>query len=133
MTRFEQLSAEVKLNKMSARDELKKQVQEELDKQEIDYADAITIFNESGLFEINRSIPNHAPWIVEYFNDNGAPGWFHSYETVSFVTIVEWINGDEGELREAYDAIGSNKSYDPIKDIYEYIIKSNKIGYILDW
>lgn len=123
---------EVVSNKTSAREALKQRVQEEIDKNRINYADAISIFEASGLFDISGCIIHKGPWVIEYYDDYYS-GFMERYKIVYFTDIIDWIYDDEGELQEAYDATGSNEPYDPIKNLYEFAKESNLIGYNFDW
>lgn len=123
---------EVVSNRTSAREALKQRVQEEIDKNRINYADAISIFEASGLFDIGGCIISKGPWVIEYYDDY-CSDWIDKYQTIHFTDIIDWIYEDEGELQEAYDAAGLNEPYDPIKDLYEFAKESNLIGYNFDW
>lgn len=123
---------EVVSNRISAREALKQRVQEEIDKNRINYADAISIFEASGLFDIDDCIIYKGPWVIEYYDDY-CSDLIEKYQTIHFTDIIDWIYNDEGELQEAYDAAGLNEPYNPIKDLYEFAKESNLIGYNFDW
>ena len=106
------------------REELKEVVQECVDNGELDYADAIEIFKGSRLFNIS-------PYIIE----EGVLSWYNNgieekYRTIYFTEVVDWITDSEGEVTEECDAAGEE---DPYKQLYDYAVKHNIIGYEFDW
>lgn len=104
-------------NKKS-RKNLKKVVQKWIDNKEISYSDAIRIFEASGYFDIGSYIINKG--IFNSFNEYISE---HIYRmtTIYFSEIIDWLRTEE------------NISEDYYKEIYDYTIKNNVVGYIYDW
>ena len=104
-------------NKKS-RENLKKVVQKWIDNKEISYSDAIRIFEASGYFDIESYIINKG--IFNSFNEYISE-YIYRMTTIYFSEIIDWLRTEE------------NISEDYYKEIYDYTIKNNIVGYIYDW
>ena len=104
-------------NKKS-RENLKKVVQKWIDNKEISYSDAIRIFEASGYFDIESYIINKG--IFNSFNEYISE-YIYRMTTIYFSEIIDWLRTEE------------NISEDYYKEIYDYTIKNNVVGYIYDW
>lgn len=104
-------------NKKS-RENIKKVVQKWIDNKEISYSDAIRIFEASGYFDIESYIINEG--IFDSFNEYISE-YIHRMTTIYFSEVIDWLHDKEDIYEDAY------------KEIYDYAIKNNVVGYIYDW
>ena len=111
------------------REDLKKDVQQLIDKKEINYEQAISIFVYSELFKIEDFIMEDGIFgMYTDYND-----YFYRRETIDFEQISDWINDDyEGCITEICEEKGVTKE-DLQKEIYDTIISDNIVGFIYDW
>ena len=127
MTKAEEIIERLNKSNAYAREGLKIRVQEGIDNSEIDYAEAIEIFKASRYFDIRDYVISEST-VFDMF-DNDVSEYMNRGRTVYFTEIIEWIDESEGEVVEACDAAG----VDPYKEIYDYAVKHNVIGYNYDW
>ena len=127
-----ELIAEMSRIRIEKREEFKEAIQDLVDKEELDYAEAIQVMKESRLFEVSPYILGYADGdrpidilLNEY--DKDIEG---KYQTIWFTDITDWIDWSEGEVQEALDAAGIE---DPYKLLYDYVMETNYIGYKFDW
>ena len=114
------------------REDLKKEVQQLIDKKEINYEQAIEIFENSKLFEIETFIIDDGIFGVysDYISERL---WVDRHETIYFSGISDWINDDyKGCVTEIYKDEDITKE-DLQKEIYDTIINDNIVGFIYDW
>ena len=104
-------------NKKS-RENIKKVVQKWIDNKEISYSDAIRIFEASGYFDIESYIINEG--IFDSFNEYISE-YSHRMTTIYFSEVINWLHDKEDISEDSY------------KEIYDYAIKNNVVGYIYDW
>ena len=104
-------------NKKS-RENIKKVVQKWIDNKEISYSDAIRIFEASGYFDIESYIINEG--IFDSFNEYISE-YIHRMTTIYFSEVIDWLRDKEDISEDTY------------KEIYDYAIKNNVVGYIYDW
>lgn len=104
-------------NKKS-RENIKKVVQKWIDNKEISYSDAIRIFEASGYFDIESYIINEG--IFNSFNEYISE-YIHRMTTIYFSEVIDWLRDKEDISEDTY------------KEIYDYAIKNNVVGYIYDW
>ena len=104
-------------NKKS-RENIKKGVQKWIDNKEISYSDAIRIFEASGYFDIESYIINEG--IFDSFNECISE-YIHRMTTIYFSEVIDWLRDKEDISEDTY------------KEIYDYAIKNNVVGYIYDW
>lgn len=127
MTKTEKMI--VKFNKQyeELRENLKEEVQNLIDNGEITYTEAIQIFEASRYFTVQSYIIGKGIFDAydDYISDWGERG-----RTIYFSTIINWLDENAGELTEAEDAAGNE---DPYKQIYDYAVKHNVVGYEYDW
>ena len=124
-----ELIAEMSRTRIEKREEFKEAIQDLVDKEELDYAEAIQVMKESRLFEVSPYIlTSNGPIdiLFEEYNEHCED----KYVTVYFTDIVDWIDWSEGEIQEALDAAGIE---DPYKLLYDYVMETNYIGYVFDW
>ena len=114
------------------REDLKKDVQQLIDKKEINYEQAITILEDSELFKIEDFIIGDG--IFDVYTDYASDRlWFNRHETIYFSQISDWINDDyEGCVTEICEEKGVTKE-DLQKEIYDTIVNDNIVGFIYDW
>lgn len=113
------------------REDLKKEVQQLIDKKEINYEQAISIFESSKLFEIKSFIIRDG--IFDAYTDYISGSWVNRCETIYFSQISDWINEDyDGNVTEICENKGVTKE-DLQKEIYDTIINDNIVGFIYDW
>lgn len=113
------------------REDLKKEVQQLIDEKKINYEQAIRIFEDSKLFEIEGFIMTNG--IFDVYTDYISGSWVNRCETIYFSQISDWINDDdEGCITEICKEKGVTKE-DLQKEIYDTIISDNIIGFIYDW
>ena len=127
MTKSEEIIERLNKSNAYARESLKICVQKGIDNEEITYAEAIDIFEASHYFDIKSFIIGEGIFDAydEYIAD-----WVEKGRTIYFSTIISWLDENEGELTEAEDAAGNE---DPYKQIYDYAVKHNVVGYEYDW
>ena len=104
-------------NKKS-RENLKKVVQKWIDNKEISYSDAIKIFEASSYFDIESYIIRED--IFEPFNEYISE-YIHRMTTIYFSEVIDWLHTKEDISEDVY------------KEIYNYAIKNNVVGYLYDW
>ena len=100
------------------RKNIKKVVQKWIDNKEISYSDAIKIFEASGYFDIESYIINEG--IFDSFNEYISE-YIHRMTTIYFSEVIDWLHDKEDISEDSY------------KEIYDYAIKNNVVGYIYDW
>ena len=125
MTKSEKMIAKFNRQYEKLRENLKEEVQNLIDNEEITYAEAIDIFEASRYFNIRSFVINEG--IFDAYDDYIAD-WGERGRTIYFSTIISWLDDNEGELTEA--AAGNE---DPYKQIYDYAVKHNVVGYEYDW
>lgn len=116
-----------KKERTELREDLKKKVQEWIDNEELDYYGALQIFEASHYFDIRDYVISDGT-VFDMF-DEDVSEYMDRGRTVYFTEIIEWIDGSEGEVVEACDAAG----VDPYKEIYDYAVEHDVIGYNYDW
>lgn len=114
------------------REDLKKDVQKLIDEKEINYEQAIEIFEHSDLFGIEDFIICEG--IFDVYTDYASDRlWFNRHEIIHFSHISDWINDDyKGYITEICEEKGVTKE-DLQKEIYDTIISDNIVGFIYDW
>lgn len=113
------------------REDLKKEVQQLIDKKEINYEQAISIFEDSKLFEIEGFIMTNG--IFDVYTDCISGSWVNRYETIYFSQISDWINDDSDDYLEKVYKDKNITKEDLQKEIYDTIINDNIVGFIYDW
>lgn len=108
------------------REQLKKLVQEKIDKRELNYAEAIIIFEDSKIFEIKGYIIDSP--LLEYFYDSGY--CCDRYRTIYFSTVCKWIEDEKEELLKTLNYSNDDELY---KELYDIVISTNYIGFEYDW
>ena len=132
MTKAEQLISNILKKREADREEFKKEIQALVNEEEISYADAIKLMEESRLFEIHPFIlGNHTDSQIDILFDEYDEDFEDRYATIHFTDISDWIEWSEGEVEEALDAAGVTE--DPFKLLYDYAMETNYIGYKFDW
>ena len=112
--------------------DLKKEVQQLIDEKKINYEQAIEIFENSKLFEIETFIIDDGIFGVysDYISERL---WVDRHETIYFSHISDWINDDyKGCVTEIYKDEDITKE-DLQKEIYDTIVNDNIVGFIYDW
>jgi hypothetical protein len=131
MTKTEEIVKAFREDRERKREECKKTVQEMLDNKEISYCEALTIFEESRLFEISPftlgKYDSPIDILLDYYNEHLE----YEYQIVTFTDISDWIEWQEGEVEEALDAAGITDNLNKI--LYDYTVATNYIGYTFDW
>lgn len=113
------------------REKLKKEVQQLIDKKEINYEEAISIFEYSELFGIEDYIMKNG--IFGEYTDYIEGGYTDRYEIIYFGQISDWINDDyDGDVIEICENKGVTKE-DLQKEIYDTIVSDNIVGFKYDW
>lgn len=118
------------------REDLKKDVQQLIDKKEINYEQAIRIFEDSKLFEIEGFIMTNG--IFDVYTDYISGSWVNRCETIYFSQISDWINegyvdeDDDEDFLKAYKDKNITKE-DLQKEIYDTIVNDNIVGFKYDW
>jgi hypothetical protein len=118
------------------REDLKKDVQQLIDEKKINYEQAIRIFEDSKLFEIEGFIMTNG--IFDVYTDYISGSWINRCETIYFSQISDWINegyvdeDDDEDFLKAYKDKNITKE-DLQKEIYDTIISDNIVGFIYDW
>lgn len=117
------------------REDLKKDVQQLINEKKINYEQAISIFEDSKLFEIEGSIMTNG--IFDVYTDYISGSWVNRYETIYFSQITDWINEDyidedDEDFLKAYKDKNVSRE-DLQKEIYDTIINDNIVGFIYDW
>lgn len=115
------------------REDLKKDVQQLIDKKEINYEQAISIFEYSELFGIEDYIMKDGIF-GEYTDFVSDRLWVNRHEIIYFGQISDWINDDyeDDVITEICEEKGVTKE-DLQKEIYDTIINDNIVGFIFDW
>ena len=115
------------------REDLKKEVQQLIDKKEINYEQAISIFEYSELFGIESYIIEDGIF-GEYTDFVSDRLWVNRHEIIYFGQISDWINDDyeDDVITEICEEKGVTKE-DLQKEIYDTIISDNIVGFIYDW
>ena len=104
--------------KIKSRENIKKVVQKWIDNKEISYSDAIKIFEVSGYFDIESYIIDEG--IFDSFNEYISE-YIHKMTTIYFSEIIDWLHTKEDISEDVY------------KEIYNYAIRNNVVGYIYNW
>lgn len=113
------------------REDLKKDIQQLIDEKKINYEQAIRIFEDSKLFEIESFIMTNG--IFDVYTDYISGSWVNRCETIYFGQISDWINEDyDGNVTETCENKGVTKE-DLQKEIYDTIVNDNIVGFIYDW
>lgn len=114
------------------REDLKKDVQQLIDKKEINYEQAISIFVYSELFKIKDFIICEG--IFDIYTDYASGRlWFNRHETIDFGQISDWIDDDyKGCVTKICEEKNITKE-DLQKEIYDTIIDDNIVGFKYDW
>ena len=117
------------------REDLKKDIQQLIDEKKINYEQAIRIFEDSKLFEIEGFIMTNG--IFDVYTDYISGSWVNRCETIYFSQISDWINEgyvdeDEEDFLKAYKDKNITKE-DLQKEIYDTIVNDNIVGFIYDW
>lgn len=113
------------------REDLKKEVQQLIDEKKINYEQAIRIFEDSKLFEIEGFIMTNG--IFDVYTDYISGSWVNRCETIYFSQISDWINEDyEGCVTKICEEKGVTKE-DLQKEIYDTIVNDNIVGFKYDW
>ena len=118
------------------REDLKKEVQQLIDEKKINYEQAIRIFEDSKLFEIEGFIMTNG--IFDVYTDYISGSWVNRCETSYFSQISDWINkgyvdeDDDEDFLKAYKDKNITKE-DLQKEIYDTIVNDNIVGFIYDW
>lgn len=115
------------------REDLKKDVQKLIDEKEINYEQAISIFEYSKLFGIEDYIIEDGIF-GEYTDFVSDRLWVNRHEIIYFGQISNWINDDYDDdvITEICENKGVTKE-DLQKEIYDTIINDNIVGFIFDW
>lgn len=115
------------------REDLKKDVQKLIDEKEINYEQAISIFEYSELFGIEDYIMEDEIF-GEYTDFVSDRLWVNRHEIIYFGQISDWINDDYDAdvITEICENKGVTKE-DLQKEIYDTIINDNIVGFIYDW
>lgn len=113
------------------REDLKKEVQQLIDEKKINYEQAIRIFEDSKLFEIEGFIMTNG--IFDVYTDCISGSWVNRYETIYFSQISDWINDDSDDYLEKVYKDKNITKEDLQKEIYDTIISDNIVGFIYDW
>lgn len=113
------------------REDLKKEVQQLIDEKKINYEQAIRIFEDSKLFEIEGFIMTNG--IFDIYTDCISGSWVNRYETIYFSQISDWINDDSDDYLEKVYKDKNITKEDLQKEIYDTIISDNIVGFIYDW
>ena len=115
------------------REDLKKDVQKLIDEKEINYEQAISIFEYSELFGIESYIIEDGIF-GEYTDFVSDRLWVNRHEIIYFGQISDWINDDyeDNVITEICEEKGVTKE-DLQKEIYDTIISDNIVGFIYDW
>lgn len=117
------------------REDLKKDVQQLIDEKKINYEQAIRIFEDSKLFEIEGFIMTNG--IFDVYTDYISGSWVNRCETIYFSQISDWINEgyadeDDEDFLKTYKDKNITKE-DLQKEIYDMIVNDNIVGFIYDW
>ena len=104
--------------KIKSRENIKKIVQKWIDNKEISYSNAIKIFEASSYFDIESYIIDEG--IFDSFNEYISE-YIHRMTTIYFSEVIDWLRNKEDISEDTY------------KEIYDYAIKNNVVGYIYDW
>ena len=115
------------------RKDLKKDVQKLIDEKEINYEQAISIFEYSELFGIKDYIMEDGIF-GEYTDFVSDRLWVNRHEIIYFGQISDWINDDYDDdvITEICENKGVTKE-DLQKEIYDTIVSDNIVGFIYDW
>lgn len=116
------------------RENLKKEVQELIVEKKINYEQAIRIFEDSKLFEIENFIMCEG--IFDVYTDYVSDFMYvNRGETIYFSRISDWINDNEEEgnyVKKAYKDKDVSRE-DLQKEIYDTIVEDNIVGFRYDW
>ena len=126
MIDYKQIIEELNEKRIQLREDLKNKVQKWIDAGELDYYNAIHIFEASKYFETSCFILNDGilEQYNEYISDYGA-----RYSTIRFSDVLEWIIDNE-EIQEAYNSAGGG---DIFEELYKYAIDNDTVSYVYDW
>lgn len=104
--------------KIKSRENIKKIVQKWIDNKEISYSNAIKIFEASSYFDIESYIIDEG--IFDSFNEYISE-YIHRMTTIYFSEIIDWLHTKKDISKDIY------------KEIYDYAIRNNVVGYIYNW
>ena len=104
--------------KIKSRENIKKIVQKWIDNKEISYSNAIKIFEASSYFDIESYIIDEG--IFDSFNEYISE-YIHRMTTIYFSEIIDWLHTKKDISKDVY------------KEIYDYAIRNNVVGYIYNW
>lgn len=127
MINHKQVIKELKDKRTQLREDLKEKVQKWIDAGELDYYNAIRIFEASKYFETSCYILNDG--ILEQYNENIA-GYGERYRTIYFSDVLEWVADNEEGIQEAYNSAGGG---DIFEELYKYAVDNDTVSYIYDW
>lgn len=127
MIDYKQIIEELNDKRIQLREDLKEKVQKWIDSGELDYYDAICIFEASKYFETSSYILNDG--ILEQYNED-ISDYGVRYRTIYFSDVLEWITDNEEGIQEAYNSAGGG---DPFEELYKYAIDNDTVSYIYDW
>lgn len=127
MINHKQVIKELNDKRIQLRKDLKEKVQKWIDSGELDYYNAIRIFEASKYFEISSYILDDG--ILEQYNEDIA-GYGERYRTIRFSDVLEWITDNEEDIQEAYNSAGGG---DPFEELYKYAVDNDTVSYIYDW
>ena len=126
MINYKQVIEELNNKQAQLRKDLKEKVQKWIDAGELDYYDAIRIFEASKYFETDCFIIDDG--ILKYYNEHIAD-YGERYRTIHFSDVLEWITDNE-EIQEAYNSADGG---DPFEELYKYVVDNDIISYVYDW
>lgn len=126
MINHRQVIKELNDKRIQLRKDLKEKVQKWVDAGELDYYNAILIFETSKYFETDCFLIDDG--ILEQYNEYIAD-YGERYSTIYFSDVLEWITNNE-EIQEAYNSAGGG---DPFEELYKYAIDNDIISYVYDW
>lgn len=127
MINYKQIIEELNDKRIQLRKDLKEKVQKWIDSGELDYYDAIRIFESSKYFETSSYILDDG--ILEQYNED-ISDYGVRYRTIYFSDVLEWITDNEEGIQEAYNSTGGG---DPFEELYKYAVDNDTVSYIYDW
>lgn len=127
MIDYKQIIEELNNKRIQLREDLKEKVQKWIDSGELDYYDAIRIFESSKYFETSSYILNDG--ILEQYNEDIA-GYGERYRTIYFSDVLEWVADNEEGIQESYNSTGGG---DIFEELYKYAVDNDTVSYIYDW
>ena len=127
MIDYKQIIEELNDKRVQLREDLKEKVQKWIDSGELDYYNAIRIFEASKYFETSSYILDDG--ILEQYNED-ISDYGVRYRTIYFSDVLEWITDNEEGIQEAYNSAGGG---DIFEELYKYAIDNDTVSYIYDW